>query len=194
MDAGQFIFVILMAVSLSACAGIRAFIAPLALSLFAMTGHITLSPQFSWLASWEAAAIFGLAVVIEIVADKYPGVDHVLDAAAVVIKPAMGALMASSLLTGVDPLLALCIGIIVGGTTAGVVHVGHAKLRLLSTAFTGGLGNPILSFIEDGVAVVWAALMPWIYIVTGILAILLIVWLVRRVLPHSRRAPSAELE
>jgi uncharacterized membrane protein len=194
MDAGQFIFVILMAVSLSACAGIRAFIAPLALSLFAMTGHITLSPQFSWLASWEAAAIFGLAVVIEIVADKYPGVDHVLDAAAVVIKPAMGALMASSLLTGVDPLLALCIGIIVGGTTAGVVHVGHAKLRLLSTAFTGGLGNPILSFIEDGVAVVWAALMPWIYIVTGILAILLIVWLVCRVLPHSRRAPSAELE
>jgi uncharacterized membrane protein len=194
MDAGQFIFVILMAVSLSACAGIRAFIAPLALSLFAMTGHITLSPQFSWLASWEAAAIFGLAVVIEIVADKYPGVDHVLDAAAVVIKPAMGALMASSLITGVDPLLALCIGIIIGGTTAGVVHVGHAKLRLLSTAFTGGLGNPILSFIEDGVAVVWAALMPWIYIVTGILAILLIVWLVRRVLPHSRRAPSAELE
>jgi uncharacterized membrane protein len=183
-----------MAVSLSACAGIRAFVAPLALSLFAMTGHITLSPQFSWLASWEAAAIFGLAVVIEIVADKYPGVDHVLDAAAVVIKPAMGALMASSLLTGVDPLLALCIGIIVGGTTAGVVHVGHAKLRLLSTAFTGGLGNPILSFIEDGVAVVWAALMPWIYIVTGILAILLIVWLVRKVLPHSRRAPSAELE
>jgi len=194
MDAGQFIFVILMAVSLSACAGIRAFVAPLALSLFAMTGHITLSPQFSWLASWEAAAIFGLAVVIEIVADMYPGVDHALDAAALVIKPAMGALMASSVITGIDPLLALCIGIIVGGTTAGVVHVGHAKLRLLSTTFTGGLGNPILSFIEDGVAVVWAALMPWIYILTGILAILLIVWLVRKVLPHSRRAPSAELE
>lgn len=194
MDAGQFIFVILMAVSLSACAGIRAFVAPLALSLFAMTGHITLSPQFSWLASWEAAAIFGLAVVIEIVADKYPGVDHALDAAALVIKPAMGALMASSLITGIDPLLALCLGIIIGGTTAGVVHVGHAKLRLLSTAFTGGLGNPILSLIEDGVAVVWAALMPWIYILTGILAILLIVWLLRKVLPHSRRAPSAELE
>jgi len=183
-----------MAVSLSACAGIRAFIAPLALSLFAMTGHITLSPQFSWLASWEAAVIFGLAVVIEIVADKYPGVDHALDAAALVIKPAMGALLASSVITGIDPLLALCLGIIVGGTTAGVVHVGRSKLRLLSTAFTGGMGNPVLSLVEDVVAVIWAALLPWLYILTGGLAIRLVVWRVRRVLPHSRRAPSAELE
>jgi uncharacterized membrane protein len=194
MDMGQLIFVILMAISLSACAGLRAFIAPLALSLFAMTGHITLSPQFSWLARWEVAAIFGLAVVIEIIADKYPGVDHALDAAALVIKPAMGALVASSVITGVDPLLALILGIILGGGTAGVVHVGRAKLRLLSTAFTGGLGNPLLSVAEDGVAIVWAAVMPWVYVVTGLLVVVLVVWLLSRVLPHSRRAPSVEIE
>lgn len=194
MDMGQLIFVILMAVSLSACAGLRAFIPPLALSLFAISGHITLSPQFAWLARWEVAAVFGLAVVIEIVADKYPGLDHALDAVALVIKPAMGALVASSVITGVDPLLALCLGIILGGTTAGVVHLGHAKLRLLSTAFTGGLGNPVLSLVEDAVAVVWAAVMPWVFVITGLLVILLIIWLVRKVLPHSRRAPSPELE
>lgn len=194
MDVGQLVFVILMAFSLSACAGLRAFIPPLALSLFAMTGHITLSPQFSWLARWEVAAIFGLAVVIELIADKYPGVDHALDSAALVIKPAVGALVASSVITGVDPLLALILGVILGGGTAGVVHVGRAKLRLLSTAFTGGLGNPLLSVAEDAVAIVWAAVMPWVYVVTGLLAILLLVWLVRKVLPHSRHAPSAEIE
>lgn len=194
MDVGQLIFVILMAVSLSACAGIRAFIPPLALSLFAMTGYITLNPQFAWLARWEVAAIFGLAVIIELVADKFPGVDHALDTAGLVIKPALGALLASSVITGVDPLLALIIGIIVGGGTAGIVHVGRAKLRLLSTAFTGGMGNPVLSYVEDGVAVVWAAAMPWVFVITGILAVLGIIWMVRKLCLLNRRSPQAEIE
>jgi uncharacterized membrane protein len=180
MDVAQLIFVILMAISLSACTGIRAFIPPFAISLFAMTGHITLAPQFSWMGRWEVAAIFGVAMVCELVADKYPGVDHALDTAGLFIKPALGALLASSVITGVDPVLGLCIGIILGGGVAGVVHAGRAKLRLLSTSFTGGMGNPVLSLVEDAVAVVWAAVMPWVAVVTGVLVIIGGVWLLRR--------------
>jgi len=194
MDVGQLIFVILMAVSLSACAGIRAFVPPLALSLFAMSGHITLSPQFQWLARWEVAAIFGIAVVLEILADKYPGIDHVLDSIGLVVKPAMGALLASSLITSIDPVLGLIIGIIVGGTTAGVVHAGRAKLRLVSTAFTGGLGNPVISFIEDALSITWAAVMPWVAVVTGILVIVLLWVLIAWLLKHRKKQPAVGME
>jgi len=186
MDVAQLIFVILMAISLSACAGIRAFIPPFAVSLFAMTGHVALAPQFSWMGRWEVAAIFGVAMVCELVADKYPGVDHALDTAGLFIKPALGALLASSVITGVDPVLGLCIGIILGGGVAGVVHVGRAKLRLLSTSFTGGMGNPVLSFVEDAVAVVWSAVMPWVAVVTGVLVIFGLGWLLRK-LSHANR-------
>jgi len=194
MDVGQLIFVILMAVSLSACAGIRAFVPPLALSLFAMSGHITLSPQFQWLARWEVAAIFGIAVVLETLADKYPGIDHVLDSIGLVVKPAMGALLASSLITSIDPVLGLIIGIIVGGTTAGVVHAGRAKLRLVSTAFTGGLGNPVISFIEDALSITWAAVMPWVAVVTGILVIVLLWVLIAWLLKHRKKQPAVGME
>ena len=187
MDAGQVIFVLLMAVSLSACAGIRAFIPPLAVSILAATGHITLAPQFGWMGRWEVVAIFGVATILELIADKYPGVDNALDAAGLLIKPAMGALLASSLITGMDPVLALCIGIIVGGGAAGLVHAGKAKVRLLSTGFTGGTANPVLSFLEDAVAVVGTTIGIWLPVLGGLLAIVLLVLLFRKLTHHMHQ-------
>jgi uncharacterized membrane protein len=187
MDMAQTIFIIFMAVSLSACAGIRAFLPPLAVSLLALSGHITLAPGFAWMGRWDVAAIFGLAALLEIVADKYPGVDHAMDAAGLVLKPVMGALLASSLITGMDPLTALCIGIIVGGATAGIVHLGKAKLRLVSTGFTAGLANPVLSTLEDIGAVIWTVLAISLPYIT-VLALIVGGVLLARLLSH-RRAP-----
>jgi uncharacterized membrane protein len=173
MDIAQIILVILMAISLSACAGIRAFLPPLAVSLLALGGYITLAPQFQWMARWDVALVFGIAAVLEIVADKYPGVDNLLDGAGLVVKPLAGALLASSVITGMDPLLALTLGIIVGGGVAGTVHLAKAKLRLASTAFTGGLANPVVSFFEDAFAVIGTALaVVWPVLVAIVLAVL----------------------
>jgi len=178
-----------MAVSLSACAGIRAFLPPLAVSLLALSGHVTLAPGFDWMGRWDVAAVFGLAAMLEIIADKYPGVDHALDAAGLVLKPAMGALLASSIITGMDPLTALCIGIIVGGGTAGIVHVGKAKVRLLSTGFTAGLANPLLSTLEDVGAAIWTVLAISLPYLT-VLALIVGGVLIARLLSH-RRAPRS---
>jgi uncharacterized membrane protein len=158
MDTGQWVFIILMAVSLSACAGLRAFIPPLIVSILAMSGYVTLAPQFQWLGRWEVALLFGLAAVLEIIADKYPGVDHALDMAGLVIKPAVGTVIAAGLFTQLDPLVALSLGLILGGGSAGLVHLGKAKLRLLSTSFTAGFANPIVSLGEDICALIWGAL------------------------------------
>lgn len=190
MDIAQAVFIILMAVSLSACAGIRAFIPPLAVSLLALSGHITLAPGFEWMGRWEVALVFGLAAVVELLADKYPGVDHALDAAGIVLKPAVGALLASSMITGMDPLTAVCLGIIVGGGTAGLVHVGKAKLRLLSSSFTAGMANPVLSTLEDIGSVVWTVLAIVLPYLTALLLILLGVF-AWRLLKHRPRRPLA---
>ncbi len=191
MDIAQIILVILMAVSLSACAGIRAFLPPLAVSLLALGGYITLAPQFAWMARWDVALVFGIAAVLEIVADKYPGVDNLLDGAGLFVKPLAGALLASSVITGMDPLVALALGIIVGGGVAGTVHVAKAKLRLASTAFTGGLANPVVSFFEDAFAIIGTVLaVVWpVVVAVGLALVAVFAWRFVR-----RRHPEPQAE
>lgn len=187
MELAQIISIILIAISLSACAGIRAFLPPLALSLFAMAGHITLAPNFSWLATWEVATIFGIAAVLEIVADKIPGVDNLLDAVGLVVKPLAGALLTTSIITGMDPVLAVALGIIVGGGIAGTVHLGKAQLRLASTGLTGGLANQFVSWFEDGLVVmglVLGFLLPWL---VAAVVVVLCVFIWRTLISHFRR-------
>jgi uncharacterized membrane protein len=187
MDTINVVLVILMAISLSAAAGLRAFIPPFAISLLAQAGYITLAPGFEWMGRWEVAAIFGLAAVLEIAADKFPGVDNFLDAAGLIVKPAAGALLASSIITGMDPMLAMVLGLIAGATTAGTIHVAKAKLRLLSTGFTGGLGNPVLSWVEDVLAVLGTALGYLAAPLAALVVIAMLAWIWRSILRLRRK-------
>ena len=98
--------------------------------------------------------LFAVATVVEIVADKIPAVDHVLDLVSTVVRPAAGALLAASALYQVnDPLIAVVIGICVGTPVALGPHVAKSAFRAASSATTAGIANPIISFIEDGVAI-----------------------------------------
>jgi uncharacterized membrane protein len=174
-----------MAISLSAVAGLRAFIPPFAISLLAQAGYITLAPGFEWMGRWEAAAIFGLAEVLEIAADKIPGVDNFLDAAGIIVKPAAGALLASSIITGMDPMISMVLGLCAGAATAGTIHIAKAKLRLLSTGFTGGLGNSFLSWGEDILAVLGTTLGYFAAPLAAVLVVVLLALLWRSLL-HLR--------
>jgi hypothetical protein len=193
MDAKDFVFVILIAVSLSAVCGLRAFLPLAAVSVLGWTGHLTLSPSFAWLAQDYVALALGLAAVLEICADKFPVLDNALDAAGLVIKPAAGAILASSMISGVDPLLSLALGVIVGGGVAGVTHVAKSQLRLFSTALTGGLGNPVLSTAEDATAVAGTALGLVAPVLSGIVALAVIVWLVRRMMRRRRELQESPI-
>jgi len=192
MEIAEFISIIFIAISLSACAGIRAFIPPLAISILALAGKIQLAQGFEWMASWEVATIFGVAALLELVADKFPGVDNLLDAAGLVIKPVAGALLTTSLITSIDPVLALALGIILGGGIAGTVHLAKTKLRLASTAFTGGLANTTVSVIEDGVVIGGTVLGYLVPLLVGALAIIGAVFLLRLVF-HRRRQNEAQV-
>lgn len=187
MHPGSIAFAALMGLALAASAGLRAFLPPLAVSLLAWGGYITLAPGFEWLARPEVALVFGVAAILEIVGDKYPGIDHFLDAAGLAVRPLAGALVASSLITGMDPLLSLCLGIIIGGGAAGAVSLAKAKLRVLSSGLTAGLGNPVLSLVEDGASLAGTVLGVVLPALTGVLVLCGLGWLVSALLRHGRQ-------
>ena len=160
-------------IALAACAGMRAFLPLFVVGLAGRLGRFELSDGYHWLASDPALLVFGVAVVLETLADKIPLVDHALDAVQTVLKPAIGTIAAAALFVQLPPFLATVVGLIVGGSVATAVHLAKAKIRLFSTLATGTTLNPILSFTEDLVATVIAA----VAILAPILALLLVAFL-----------------
>lgn len=149
--------------SLAATTGLRAFLPLFVAAAAARLGQVTLGPSFAWLGSDPAVIVFGSAVVLEVLADKVPALDHALDACGVFVKPAAATLLAASMFTSMDPVMASALGLVSGGAVAGGVHVVKAKARLASSVFTFGAGNPVLSLAEDVLAVagvILAMLLP----------------------------------
>jgi hypothetical protein len=188
-EAAALIVQIAMGLSLAACAGLRAF---LPLFVVGVAGKFDLLPllrSFEWLESWPALTVFGVAVVAELLGDKFPVIDNALDAIQTFVKPVAGVILMTSVLTELSPLQAAVLGLIAGSTAAGAVHVTKAKLRLASTATTAGVGNPFLSLLEDAGALlgsVSALVVPVVMILLLILAVLLAWMAIRR----WRRAQS----
>ena len=149
----QAIASILSAFGLSASAGLNAYIPLLIISLSArFTPLINLSAPYDVLEStWVIGALTAL-LIVEVLADKIPMVDHVNDLVGLAIRPAAGALLfaaTTGTLTFLDPRLALIAGLFV----AGAAHGAKATARPLVTASTGGIGNPIVSTVEDVAAI-----------------------------------------
>lgn len=151
----EFLPALAMAIALAASAGLRAWLPVLLAGVLARLGVLDLGPSFQFLASNKALLIFAIATVVEIAGDKIPAVDHVLDAIGTPLRPAAGALLASSVLGTVsDPLTAIVLGTAVGAPSALVPHAAKSALRAVSSATTGGIANPLLSLLEDVISVV----------------------------------------
>ena len=151
----EFLPALALAIALAASAGLRAWLPLLLAGGLARAGVLDLGDSFSFLASNEALVLFGVATMIELVGDKVPTIDHALDAIGTPIRPAAGALLAASVLGTVsDPLTALVLGTAVGAPSALVPHAAKTALRTVSTTLTGGLANPVLSFLEDAISLI----------------------------------------
>ena len=175
-----------MGLALAATCGLRAFLPLFVVGCLGALGKLELASSFQWLQQPIALAALGLAVVLEVAGDKFPVVDHFLDSAAVVVKPIAATIAAASVMTDLDPMVSTLLGLVIGGTMAEGVHLLKAKLRLMSSAFTATLANPILSFIEDVVALVSTLLA----ILLPILVIVLVVAATALGIRRLRRAPE----
>ena len=169
-----------MGLALATTCGLRAFLPLLAISVLSAVGKIELAEGFAWMASPAALVCFGTAVIAETAADKIPAVDHALDAAGVLVKPTAAALITASMVHGFDPMLALVLGVMTGGVAAEAVHVAKAKARVMSSALTGTVANPILSTAEDVAAVVGVVLSILAPILGLVVMLMLTAWILTR--------------
>lgn len=184
----------LLGLGLASATGLRTFLPLLMLALaakFELFG-VRLIDQMDWLASWPAVAALATATVAEFAGDKVPAVDHALNAIGYVTRPLAGAVAAGSVFWAVDPTAAAIAGLIVGAPAALAFNAAQTGARVGSTATTGGLANPLVSFVEDALAlatVLVAFLAP--VLVPALLIVLAIVVfrLARRL--RTGRAPKA---
>jgi len=198
MEVTPLVFAALLGLGLAASSGLNTFL-PLLLLAGAARFHPfgidpTLNAGFAWLSSDVALGTLLVAAVAEVAGDKIPAVDHVLDVIGTFARPAAGALAAASVFQGADPAVATLLGLIIGTPTAFGFHAIKAGARATSSLTTMGIGNPILSLVEDVISVVLTlisllvpVLVPLMLIVIGIL-----MWklykAVRRQLPARRTA------
>ncbi|MEW6092671.1 MAG: DUF4126 domain-containing protein, partial [Chloroflexota bacterium] len=174
---------ILAAFGLSASAGLNAYIPLLIVGVIAhYTDWIHLNPPFDLLANPWVLIVIGILLIIEMLADKFPAVNHVNDAIQTVIRPAAGAIVfaaSANVITDLNPIIAIVCGLLVAGS----VHtVKAAAIRPAVTATTGGAGNVPVSIAEDIVATVLSILsivLPILVAIFVILFIVLIVWWLR---------------
>ncbi|WP_051651182.1 DUF4126 domain-containing protein [Brevundimonas bacteroides] len=176
----------LLGLGLASATGLRTFLPLLMLALAAKFGlfGIDLNDRMAWLADWPAISTLAVASVIEFTGDKVPVVDHGLNVLGAFTRPIAGAVAAGSVFAGVDPMTAAIAGLIVGAPTAFAFNAAQGGARLTSTATTGGIGNPVLSFIEDVLSflmVVLAFLAPVLVPILMIVLAIAVLRLARRV-------------
>jgi len=179
------------ALGLATAAGLNAWIPLLATGLLARyTNAIHLDGTWANLENTGVLVALAVVALIDFVGDKVPGVDHALHAVGTVIAPVTGvaAALSSSSALDVSPALMTIIGLVAAETS----HGTRMAIRPFSTVTTGGLGNPVVSLIEDVASVALSV----VAIILPVLAALLVVamfavaWRVIRRL-RRRRAQAA---
>ncbi len=166
---------IALGIGLSASTGFRVFIPLLVAGLASHFGILTLGENFVWMGSVPALICFGVAAVVEVLAYYIPFVDNLIDSIATPLAVGAGTLLMTSLFPAENEWMKWVLGFVVGGGAAATIQSGSALTRLLSTKFTAGTGNPVVS-TSEGIAAMGFSLLSLVAPI--LVAVLLIIFIV----------------
>jgi hypothetical protein len=174
----EIVLSILVGIGLAAACGFRVFLPPLVMSIAALSGHLHLARGFEWIGSWPALAAFGCATLLEIVAYYVPWLDNALDAIATPSAVAAGIVVTAGCGSDMSPFLRWGLAVVAGGGTAALVQLLTVKARALSSAFTLGAANFLVSTGEALSSVVVAVISVLVPFLVGLvlIALGLIAW------------------
>jgi hypothetical protein len=136
------------AFGLSSAAGLNAWLPLFGGALLVRLDAVELAEPFDELSSTVGLVVLGILTLADFVGDKVPAVDHVLHAIGNVVAPLSGAALFAGQ-AGADTDIPTLLSVLLGAGTAETIHAGRAAIRPASTATTAGVGNPILSLLED---------------------------------------------
>ncbi|MEP0806494.1 MAG: DUF4126 domain-containing protein [Chloroflexota bacterium] len=173
---------IFTAFGLSASAGLNAYIPLLVVGLLARyTNLITLNQPWDTLSNPWIILLLCFLVIIEMLADKVPAVNHLNDLIQTFVRPTAGAIAfaaSANVVTDISPVLALAAGLLVAGT----VHLTKSGVvRPAVTATTGGAGNVPVSIAEDVTSTVLSIVAVVLPILIGTLLVVIASFIVWRI-------------
>lgn len=190
---------------LATAAGLNAYIPMLTVGVLARyTDLINLPSSWQWLENGWVLGILAALLVIELVADKVPVIDHVNDVVQTVVRPTAGGLTfgassTSETVTVSDPSTFFAdhnwVPILIGAVLALLVHGAKSTVRPVVNATTMGMGAPVVSTVEDGFSLsmsVVAILVPvLVLVILGVLGwFLWAMWKRRRAAKLARQASA----
>jgi hypothetical protein len=191
----------LTGMGLATSAGLNAYIPLLAVGLLTRYSDLlTLPPSWHWLANGWVLGILGVLLMIEMIADKVPIVDHANDVIQTVVRPtsgglAFGAASSSQSVTVNDPGQFFgshqWVPIATGVVISLIVHSGKAAVRPVVNVSTAGVGAPVMSVIEDifSVALSLVAIILPVLVLVFLVVLIVCFWLLLR---RRRRRKAAK--
>lgn len=147
------IMALVAALGLSSTAGLRAVATLFAIGVvsdISIQGHplLQLNGNFAVLGSMPVLILLGLLTIAEIIIDKFPGLDHLNDIIHTVIRPVVGGVIVAGTANSLSD-TNVWVAAAAGAVLAFGVHATKSTTRVASTATTAGVGNPIVSVLED---------------------------------------------
>ncbi|HZV79016.1 MAG TPA: DUF4126 domain-containing protein [Candidatus Binatus sp.] len=166
-----------LAYALTTTAGLRGFLTLFAASVAAHYHIIHPSAAFAWLGSEGTVIVLGIFALLELTADKVPALDHALHAVSFAARPVAAAILVGGTVNTSSP------GELAGLMAAGalnalVVHTSSATARAASSVATMGIANPVLSVIEDVIAIGGLILSFAAPILAAVLALIFVIALI----------------
>ena len=182
------------ALGLGMLAGARLYATVFAVGLLLRFNWVALPPAWqhaSVLADTRVLIVAGIACAVEFVADKIPWVDSAWDSIHTFIRPIGAALMASSLLSNVQPAYQVVLFLLAGGMALSG-HSAKAATRLALNHSPEPFTNLALSLGEDAFVAGGLYMVvkhPWVMAVIALLFFGVFAWLA----PRAYRVLRAEL-
>lgn len=173
-------------IGLAACCGFRVFVPLLIASIATKLGLIGTVAGFEWLSDWPTLFGLGLATIFEIGGYYIPWLDNLLDTLATPASIIAGTLLSTSFLHIDNPVLHWGLGLMLGGSTAGIVQAGTSLIRVGSTATTGGIGNPVVATGENVASVSLSLFSIFLPLIAIVIIAAVLIFIISRLLAKRK--------
>jgi hypothetical protein len=165
---------ICLGIGLAASVGFRVFLPLFTLSVSTYFNLWELNESWQWIGGITAVTTFGVATLVEFTAYYIPLIDNLLDTIAIPLATIAGTAVMVSTVADLSPVTTWALAIIAGGGTAAAIKSASAASRLTSTVSTAGFGNPIVSTVETGSAIVMSIVSIFLPIVAFVLVLVVL--------------------
>ena len=183
MNGFDIILALCMGLGLAAASGFRVFLPPFLLSIAVRADAVEVdltNTSLEYFDSNVAVILLGMATLAELAGYYVPWVDNLLDTIASPAAIVAGAGMTAIVLGESDPVIQWSLAIIAGGGVSAAVQGATVVTRGVSTAITGGVGNPVVSTGENVASIILTIIAIILPILAAVLVVILFTMIVKK--------------